>query len=209
MRVEEAGSSPSMKKGAHPFPGRWNPAAAVNNERHQAGQIFPASPLFQRIPLILAHQPEQFCTGITLRRPLSHPPRPRRRRKLQIRPVKHGPIQPLKSQLNHPAALVIRHGGACSFSGDREHGINSTRSIPQYFRACSATQTCPSCTGSNEPPKIHSFTVIHQKSETFRSLVRQKPADGNAHHPFLQRQAAEAGNKIRQATVIALRLGNP
>lgn len=70
-------------------------------------------------------------------------------------------------------------------------------------------QTCPSCTGSNEPPKIHSFTVIHQKSESFRSLVRQKPADGNAHHPFLQRQAAEAGNKIRQAAVIALRLGNP
>ncbi len=106
-----SGFIPFYEKGAHPFPGRWNPAAAVNNERHQAGQIFPASPLFQRIPLILAHQPEQFCTGITLRRPLSHPPRPRRRRKLQIRPVKHGPIQPLKSQLNHPAALVIRHGG--------------------------------------------------------------------------------------------------
>ena len=92
---------------AHPGAWLWSFSAVVDDEVQQLAEVVVAGPAVKLFPLVGAHEPVYFGSGMLLMPVFSDAPAPAGRRKLQIELTHARPGASGRGKLQHVQALSI------------------------------------------------------------------------------------------------------
>lgn len=79
----------------------------MGGRHRRTKRVFPTSPLFREVPLVLTRRPRRFYAKVALHHPLDRPPQPQEEQGLRVHPIGRNPVRPLGDRLGRPTTLIV------------------------------------------------------------------------------------------------------